>query len=97
MLGLDQFVYQPGGTGEAHSALLPAGGYRQPGEEVSFTGPAQNRHILLSFQVQSSFTIGGIRCSARRCSPNDCIAVEAAREAWCVYCRITPGLWCRRG
>jgi hypothetical protein len=32
--------YQPGGTGEAHSALLPAGGYRQPGEEVSFTGPA---------------------------------------------------------
>src|SRR3984893_10298108 len=64
---------------------------------MSFAGTAQNRHILLSFQVQSSFTIAGIRCSARRCSPNDCIAVEAAREAWCVYCRITPGLWYRRG
>jgi hypothetical protein len=32
MFGLDQFVDQPGGAGEAHSAFLPAGRHRQAGQ-----------------------------------------------------------------
>jgi len=32
MLGFDHFVDQPGGGGETHASLLPAGGDGQAGE-----------------------------------------------------------------
>ena len=40
MLGLDQFVNQCRGGSESHAALLPAGGHRQSGEQMSFAGTA---------------------------------------------------------
>ena len=97
MFGFHEFVDQRSRGGEMHAAFLAAGRHRQPGAQMGLASPAQNKHILLSFQVQLLFTTGGIRCSARSCFPNDCIAVQAAREAWCVYCRRKPGLWCRCG
>src|ERR1700746_1545716 len=55
---------------------------------MRFAGAARNRHTLLSFHVQSSFTIDGIRYSARRCSRSAGTEGRAVREAWFVCCRI---------
>src|SRR6516225_8432412 len=88
MLGLDQFIDHCCGRGESNPAFLPAGGYGQSGEQMGFTGAARNRHTLLSFHGQSSFTIDGIRYSARRCSRNAGTGGRAAREA-CARCQLT--------
>jgi hypothetical protein len=38
MLGFDHFIDQAGGSGEAHAALLLAGGDGQAGQQMGFAG-----------------------------------------------------------
>ena len=40
MLGLDQFVDEPGGGGESDPALLPAGGHGEAREQMGLTAAA---------------------------------------------------------
>src|SRR6516225_6523246 len=92
-----QHQHQIGRTEEASLVSPLCGKIAERDREVSLADTRRNRHTLLSCHVQSSFTIDGIRYSARRCSRSAATAGRAAREAWCVCCRTTPGLWCRSG
>jgi hypothetical protein len=58
---LNQALHQIRCTGEVNSQPPARGFHSERDRQMSLAGAARNRHILLSFHVRPSFTIGGIR------------------------------------